>query len=73
MMAAMALESTPPLRNIPIGTSLISRVRTASSSRVRHSAIHSSSLRLSNSVGHGGSQYCLISRLGFVPQRSVRV
>ena len=31
--AAMALESTPPLRNMPSGTSLIRRVSTASSRR----------------------------------------
>ena len=43
--AAMALESTPPLRNIPSGTSLIRRMRTVSSRRRRVSAIHSWSVR----------------------------
>ena len=64
----MALESTPPLRNIPSGTSLISRVRTASSRRVRHSAIHWSSVLCSKSVGWGASQYCLISKVGLLSQ-----
>src|ERR1022692_4290673 len=73
MRAAMALESTPPLRNMPSGTSLMSRVRTASSSRSLHSAIHSLSVRLSNSLGHGESQYGLISSDGLLPQSRVRV
>ena len=36
-------ESTPPLSNAPKGTSLISRIRTASASRRSSSSRHSSS------------------------------
>ncbi len=43
--ATTALESMPPLRNAPSGTSLIIRRRTASSSRATISWHHSSSGR----------------------------
>ena len=40
----MALESTPPVRNMPSGTSLIRRMRTVSSRRSRHSEIQEASV-----------------------------
>ena len=46
MSATTMEESIPPLRNAPTGTSLISRMRTHSRSRVKSSSASSSSFRL---------------------------
>jgi len=51
--ATIRLESSPPLSIAPSGTSLISRIRTDSSSFASSRSLHSSTLPPRSSVGCG--------------------
>ena len=72
IVAAIAAESMPPERNMPSGTSAISRRRTASRKRSPYSATTSASEALASSglLSNERSQYCSI-RIWPSFQRSV--